>query len=216
VTQDNFWKVFPKNYIFTFRRWKVPAKFCSLFLYMIPIFSRLLHVNWRGCFYNQIATNKQTGQTYPKLQDLQNSQLQIKKLTSHNDSRPYPVGRVNLRWKHFFLQIFKKHLCLNMRYICIETRRKTFVKIRAPWPSSCLHAKNLCGPLGPNKIGFKLWFIVINDQLGQTVSTKQTINWFEFMGLRYPTKCAWISPTKPNSQISACFVWYLIPPMNSD
>jgi hypothetical protein len=42
----------------------------------------------------------------------------------------------------------------------------------------------------PQKIVFKLEFIVFNDGLGHTVSTKLTINQSEFMRLRYQQKRA--------------------------
>jgi hypothetical protein len=42
------------------------------------------------------------------------------------------VGRFNKRGNHFF-EILKKHMCLNVRFICIETREeKNFMKIQAP------------------------------------------------------------------------------------
>ena len=43
-----------------------------------------------------------------------------------------------------------------------------------------------------------------NDRLGHTVSTKQSINWSEFIVLRYPTKHAWISLTKLFALLKPC------------
>ena len=67
-----------------------------------------------------------------------------------------------------------------------RTQKKSFVKIWASSNTSFLHWKNPRAPLGPKKIVFKFVFI------GHTVLTKQTINWSEFVGLRYPTKRAQI------------------------
>ena len=39
-------------------------------------------------------------------------------------SLPVTVGRVNKRGNHF-LEILKKRVCLNARFMCIETRRRT-------------------------------------------------------------------------------------------
>ena len=93
---------------------------------------------------------------------------------------------------------------------------KNGIEIRGRFLFLFSRAKNLGGPLGPKKKCRQIWvYCIQNDRLGHTVSTKQTVNWSEFVGLRYPTKRAWISLTKPNRQISARFVWYLSP-MNSD
>ena len=72
-----------------------------------------------------------------------------------------------------------------------RNQKKSFVKIRAPLATPFSHAKNLGGPLGPKKNCLQIWvYCIQNDRLGHTVSTKQTGNWSEFLGLRYRTKRA--------------------------
>jgi hypothetical protein len=119
---------------------------------------------------------------------------------------------VSIRGGIFSFEILNKCICLNAKLTCIETGEKKFVKIWAPWPRS-FHVQKIS--VAPKKIVFKLGFIIFNDRLGPRVSTKQTINWSDFVGLRYPTKHAWISLTKANRQIWARFVGHLSP-TNSD
>ena len=44
-------------------------------------------------------------------------------LTTHITHIHVTLWRVNNRGNHFFLD-FKKHMCLNVRLICIETREE--------------------------------------------------------------------------------------------
>ena len=95
-----------------------------------------------------------------------------------------------------------------------RTKKKNFMKIRAPWATSFLRAKNLGGPLGPKKNCHKMWvYCIQNDRLGHTVSTQQTVNWSEFRSPRYCTNKGWNLTVwcraKPNRQISALFGRYL-------
>ena len=71
-----------------------------------------------------------------------------------------------------------------------RNQKKSFVKIRALLATPFSRAKNLGGPLGPKKNCLQIGvYCIQNDRLGHTVSTKQTVNWSEFVGLRYPGKC---------------------------
>jgi hypothetical protein len=76
---------------------------------------------------------------------------------------------VSVRGGIIFFESLKKCICLNARLICIESGE------REKFRESFSHAKNLGGPLSPKKIVFKFEFIIFN-QLGHTVSTKQTMN----------------------------------------
>jgi hypothetical protein len=87
---------------------------------------------------------------------------------------------------------------------------KSVVKIRALWPISFSHAKNLGSPLLQQQKMSSNWGSLY-DRLGHTVSTKQTINWSEFLGLRYPTKHAEIWRFGLVRIIHARFVGYLNP-----
>ena len=133
--------------------------------------------------------------------------------TSHTDDDV--LGRV-IYW--CFLQKFLKMYSplWKLEIYVYRNQKKSFVKIRASFATPFSRAKNLGGPLGAKKNCLQIWvYYIQNDRLGHTVSMKLTINWSEFVGLRYPTKRAWISLPKPNRQISARFAWYLSP-INSD
>ena len=45
-------------------------------------------------------------------------------------------------------EILKKHMCLNVRFICIETREKKICEDPSTLTYDLLRAQNLGGPLG--------------------------------------------------------------------
>jgi hypothetical protein len=73
----------------------------------------------------------------------------------------------------------------------METRRKKFLKIRAPLTTPFSRPQILGGPLGAHKNCLQIWvYCIRNDRLGHRVSAKQTINESECMAMRYHTKRA--------------------------
>ena len=110
--------------------------------------------------------------------------------------------------------VSKKQVVFLCDIYMYRTKKKNFIKIRAPWATSFLRAKNLGGPLGPKKNCHKMWvYCIQNDRLGHTVSTQQTVNWSEFRSPRYRPRKGWnltvVCRTKPNRQIPALFGQYL-------